>query len=165
MSNLATLQRQLQDRWSAAAPRERLMVRIAVGVTGVALLWLVALNPAWSTLRKAPAELDRLDRELQQMRALSEQTQQLKQAVPVSSEQSATALRAAVQRLGPAADLTMAGAQAQVRLRNVPGGALAGFLQEVRQAARARPQEAELQSGPEGYSGRLVLTLPGAGGA
>lgn len=165
MKNMAPWRRQLDERWAAAAPRERLMVRVTLALVGVALLWLVALNPALTTLRKAPAELDRLDRQLQQMRALGQQADQLKQAVTVSAEQSAAALRAAAERLGPSAELTVTGAQAQLRLRGVPGAALAVFLQEARQAARARPQQAELQSGPEGYSGRVLLTLPGAGGA
>ncbi|PIM54636.1 general secretion pathway protein GspM [Roseateles chitinivorans] len=164
MNSFTTMRRDLDARWQAAAPRERLIARLAAVFIGLLLLWLIALAPAWSTLRKAPGELDRLDRELQQMRAMALQTQALKQAVPVSAEQSVAALRAATARLGPAAELTITGTQAQLRLRGVPGGALAMWIGEARQGARARPQEAELQSGPQGYSGRLTLLLPAAAG-
>lgn len=164
MNSLTTMRRDLTSRWQAAAPRDRLIARIAATLIGLLLLWLVALAPAWNTLRKAPGEIDRLDRELQQMRAMAQQTQALKQAVPVSIDQSMTALRAATARLGPGAELTITGTQAQLRLRGVPGGALAMWLGEARQGARARPQEAELQNGPQGYTGRLTLLLPAAAG-
>lgn len=162
MNSFTTMRRDLQARWQAAAPRERLIARVTAALIGLLLLWVVALAPAWSTLRRAPGEIDRLDRELQQMQAMAQQTQALKQAVPVSAEQSATALRAATARLGPAADLTIAGTQAQVRLRGVPGAALAAFLGEARQGARARVQEAELTTGQNGYTGKLTLLMPAA---
>lgn len=38
--------RQLEERWQAAQPRERQMVRTAAVVVGAALLWLVAIAPA-----------------------------------------------------------------------------------------------------------------------
>ena len=160
MNSFTTMRRDLTARWQAAAPRERLIVRVTAVIVGLLLLWLIALAPAWSTLRKAPGEIDRLDRELQQMRAMAQQTQAFKQAVPVSTEQSMTALRAATARLGPAAELTITGTQAQLRLR----GVLAMWIGEARQGARARPQEAELQTGPQGYSGRLTVVLPAAAG-
>ncbi|MET0209343.1 MAG: type II secretion system protein GspM [Burkholderiaceae bacterium] len=162
MNALTTWRRDVDARWQAAAPRERLVARVAAALVGVALLWLIALAPAWSTLRRAPAEMDKLDRELQVMRQLSIQTQALRQAVPVSAEQSVTALRAATARLGSNAELTVNGSQAQLRLRGVPGAALAAWLGEARQGARAKPQEAELQAGAEGYSGRMTLLLPAA---
>lgn len=164
MNSFTTMRRDFEARWQAAAPRERLIARVAAAAVGLLLLWLIALAPAWNTLRRAPTEIDRLDHELQQMRAMAQQAQSLRQAVPVSAEQSITALRAATARLGPGAELTIAGSQAQLRLRGVPGGALAMWLGEARQGARARPQEVELQSTPQGYTGRLTLLLPAAAG-
>lgn len=164
MNSLTTMQRDLVARWRAAAPRDRLIARVTAVIVSLVLLWLIALAPAWGTLRKAPGEIDRLDRELQQMRTMAQQAQAFKQAVPVSTEQSMTALKAATARLGPAAELTFSGTQAQLRLRGVPGGALALWISEARQGARARPQEAELQNGPQGFSGRMTLQLPAATG-
>jgi general secretion pathway protein M len=157
--------RQLEERWQAAQPRERQMARTAAVVVGAALVWLIAIAPAWRTLSKAPDEIDRLDAELRQMRALAQQAQQLKQAPAISQDQSITALRSATERLGPNAELTLSGPQAQLRLRGISGAALATWLTEARQSARARPQEVELQSGPQGYTGRLTVTLPGASGS
>ncbi|WP_067065542.1 type II secretion system protein GspM [Roseateles chitosanitabidus] len=162
MNSFTTMRGDLRARWQAAAPRERLIARVTAVLVGLLLLWAIALAPAWATLRRVPGEIDRLDRELQQMRAMAQQTQALKQAVPVSAEQSITALRAATARLGPAAELTVAGTQAQVRLRGVPGAALTAFLGEARQGARARVQDAELQTGANGYTGKLTLLVPAA---
>lgn len=157
--------RQLEERWQAAQPRERQMARTAAVVVGVALVWLVAIAPAWRTLSKAPVEIDKLDAELRLMRGLAQQAQQLKQTPPISQEQSITALRTATERLGPNAELTLTGPQAQLRLRGVPGAAVAVWLTEARQSARARPQEVELQSGAQGYTGRITVALPGANGS
>lgn len=160
MNRLTSWRRQFDQHWQAAAPRERLIARLAALFVGLLLLWALALAPAWKTLRTAPAELDRLDAELQQMRALAGQVQQLRQTLPLNAEQALAAVRAAAQRLGTGADLTVQGNQVQLRLNHVAPADLVGLLTELRQAARARPVQAELQSGPQGYSGRLVLSLP-----
>lgn len=153
----------LQRQWQAMSARERLGLRLAALVLGLLLLWLLALAPALRTLQRAPQQLDRLDGQLQQMRALAEQAQALRgQPVP-SNEQALKALRAASERLGPAADLSIQGGRAQLRLKGVSGAALNAWLGEARSAARARPLQADLQWGPQGYSGSVLLLLPGQG--
>jgi general secretion pathway protein M len=49
-------------------------------------------------------------------------------------------------------------------LNGVSGEQLRSWLAEARSGARARPVEAQLSRGPQGYTGTLVVSL-GTGGA
>lgn len=151
----------LQARWQALAPRERNGVAIAAVVLGLLLLWLVALQPAWRTLREVPAQIDALDVQLQQMQRLAGETRELRAQPVVGSSQAEAALRASTERLGSAAKLTLQGDRATLQLTGVPGPALAAWLAETRSAARARPVEAALTRGAAGFSGSVVLALGG----
>ena len=51
----------------ALAARERRLVALAAAVLGAFLLWTVAVQPAWRTLRDAPAQREALDAQLQTM--------------------------------------------------------------------------------------------------
>ena len=57
-------------RWQALGARERRGLAVAAWVLGLFLLWALAIAPAWRTVRAAPAQLDRLDAQLQQMQHL-----------------------------------------------------------------------------------------------
>ena len=52
--------------WQTRAPRERLAIAAMAAAVAVLLVWLIAVQPALRTLRETPAELDRLDGQLQQ---------------------------------------------------------------------------------------------------
>ncbi len=153
------LRQRASEYWRTRAPRERL----AVGTVGVLLallmVWLVLVQPAWRTARDAPAQLDRLDAELQQMQRLAAEGQTLRGAAPVPQSQAAAAVKAATDRLADKARLSLQGERASVTFNGVSAEALRGWLLEVRSAARARPAEAQLTRGPQGFSGTLVLTL------
>ena len=151
----------LQARWQALAPRERTGVSIAAAVFGALLLWLVAVQPAWRTLREVPAQIDALDVQLQQMQRLAGEARELRAQPVVGSAQAEAALRASTERLGSAAKLTLQGDRATLQLTGVPGPALAVWLAETRSAARARPVEAALTRGAAGFSGSVVLALGG----
>ena len=55
----------LQARWRALAPRERVLVGAAAALLGLYLVFALAIQPAWRTLRSAPAQLDALEAEWQ----------------------------------------------------------------------------------------------------
>ncbi len=141
MSQLAPLKAQ----WQAMAPREQNLVLGATAIVGLALVWWVAISPALQTLRTAPKRHAELDTQLQRMRGLQAEAQQL-QAVPQSSTGDATgALRNGLtQRLGTAAQLNVAGDRATVTLKAAPADALAQWLALARSNARAVPIEARL---------------------
>ena len=162
MSAFAPLRARATAAWRGLAPRERRLVALAAGVVGVALLWAVAVQPAWRTLARAPAEIDRLDAQLQTMRALAAEAQALRDTPPVPPEQAQAALQAATTRLGEQAQLAPAGDRIVVRFNGVAPSALREWLAEVRAGARARPVAVTLQRSGEGFSGSVELVLEGA---
>ena len=78
--------------------------RQALGAGFVALIavliWLTLVQPAWRTLREAPAQLDEIDRQLQQIRVTATEVTALRAVAPVSAQQAAAALKTATDRLG-----------------------------------------------------------------
>lgn len=154
-------QAQLHQWWRQLAPRERLLLTLAACLLTLALCWFVALQPAWRTLARAPAELDRLDGQLQTMQRLAAEAQQLRAAAPVGAEQAAAALKASTERLGEQARLTLQGDRALLTLNNVGTAALRDWLAEARAGARARPVEANLTRSAQGYTGTLVVSVGG----
>jgi general secretion pathway protein M len=149
-----------QAQWKQFGARERALVLMAAAVLGLALLWWVGLQPAWQTLRSAPARLDALDAQTLTMRSLAAEVQELRQAPAPAAGQAGLALKSASERLGTAARLSVQGDRAVLTLEGVDPGALRSWLAEVRTGARARPVEAQLvQSGP-GFSGTVTVVIP-----
>lgn len=145
--------------WQGLAARERRLLGWAAVLVGVALLWWVALQPAWRTLAQAPLEHERLDAQLQRMQTEAAEAQQLRALPPLPAEQAAAGLRAATDRLGAKARLVLQGERATVMLTGVGSAALRDWLSEARAGARARPVEANLTRGPQGFSGSVILAL------
>jgi general secretion pathway protein M len=153
----------LGARWQALGGRERAALKLAGAALALLLLWSLALQPALRVLRQAPAQLAEVDAQLQEMRRLAQEARELRALPAVPAAQALQALRASTDRLGAAARLSISGERAVVSLNGIDGEALQAWLGEVRGAARARPVEATLQRGPQGYSGSIVLALGGAG--
>ena len=152
----------LRAHWRRLSTRDRRLALLALTVIGAFLAWTVALQPAWRTLRDAPAQRELLDLQLQEMRALAAEAQQLRNAPALSAEQSAAALRAASERLGTKARLSLQGDRAVLTINGVSGAQLREWLAEARSGARARPVEAQLSRGAQGFNGSVVLNI-GAG--
>lgn len=148
--------------WRALPGRERRLLLLAAAVLVLGLAWLLALQPALRTLRSAPAELDAADAQLQAMQRLAGEAVELRATPPVNPEQSSAALKAATERLGEKARLSLQGERAVLTLNGVGPGALRGWLAEARSGARARPVEASLMNTANGYSGTLVMAIGGA---
>ena len=159
---LASLRQQAGAWWQARAPRERQGVAVIALVLGAFLVWSLFVQPALRTAREAPAQLDRLEAQYQQMQRVAAESGGLRGAARVSPQQAALALKAATDRLGERARLQVQGDRATLTLSGVGADALRAWLSEARSGARARPVEAQLQRGPLGFSGTLGLTLGGA---
>lgn len=151
----------LQKKWQAVSARERRLVVFATALVALALLWFAALQPALQTLKKAPAEKARLDMQLAEMRSLAQEASQLKTAPALGPDQAAAALKAATDRLGAAAKLSLQGERAVVTLEGLDPAQLGPWLEDVRTGARARPVEANLSRAAAGFSGTVVLALGG----
>lgn len=149
-------------QWRALSQRDRNLAVIGGAVLLLFLLWLMLLQPALRTLRQAPAEMDRLDLQLQSMQRLAAETAELRATPPVNNEQAQAALKAATDRLGDKAKLSLQGDRAVLTLNGAGTEALRGWLAEARSGARARPLEANLMRSGSGYSGTLVVAIGGA---
>ena len=158
---IRTLRAVLAARWAALAPREQRGLVIAAVAVGLLVAWWLLVAPALRTLRETPAQLDRLESQLQQLQRVAAEARELKGAAPVSPAQSATALKAAADRLGDKAKLNVQGDRATLTLNGASPEALAAWLGEARSAARARPLEAQLTRGAQGYSGTVVVQVGG----
>jgi general secretion pathway protein M len=153
----------LRARWLALGARERQLLRTAAWLVGAALLWFVAIAPAWRSVSTAPARLDQLDVQLQQMQRMAGEARALRATPAVGAVQAQAAVKAASESLGGVARVQLTGDRATVTFTNASGAQLREWLHEVRGAGRARPVEASLTRGAQGYSGSVVLALPGGG--
>jgi general secretion pathway protein M len=158
----AALRQQARLAWNARTSRERQALAVVALVLGVFVVWALFVQPALTSLREAPAQLDRLDAQMQQMQRLAAESRELRGTAPVSSSQAAAALKAATDRLGAAGKITLLGDRATLTLTGASPEALRAWMSEARTAARARPVEAQLTRGPKGYSGSLSVNLAGA---
>lgn len=150
--------------WKGLATREQRLLAAAAGLVALALLWTVAVQPAWRTIRSAPVQQAALDRQWAQMQSLAAEVATLRAAPAVTPAQAQAALQSAAEQLGERARLVPGPDRATLTLTGLPPGQLGAWLVEVRRTARARPLEANLQRGPDGFSGTLVLGL-GSGAA
>ncbi|MES2100346.1 MAG: type II secretion system protein GspM [Pseudomonadota bacterium] len=157
---LASLRQQAGTWWQARTPRERQAVVVVAIVVGLFVAWSLLVQPALRTVTQAPAQLDRLDAQYQQMQRIATESTVLRAAPRVAPAQAAQALKAATDRLGDRARLVLQGDRATLTLvTGVNPEALRAWLNEARSGARARPVEAQLQRGPLGYTGTMVVTL------
>jgi general secretion pathway protein M len=152
----------LKAWWAGLVPRELRLLALAGTVVVLGLVWALAVQPAWRTLQRAPGEIEKLDTQLQAMQRLATEAQQLRAAPPVTAEQATAALQAATARLGEQGKLALQGSgRAVLTLSNAGSGALRDWLAEARAGARAKPLEANLSRGAQGYSGTVVLSYGG----
>ena len=161
-SGVAAALAPLRQWWRSLPGRERRLLGVAGGVLGLALLWWLALAPALGTLRSAPAEIETAEAQLRAMQRLAAEVTELRSTPPVNSEQAAAALRAATERLGEQARLSLQGDRAVLTLNGVGTSQLRDWLAEARSGARARPVEASLLRSGSGFSGTLVVAIGGA---
>ena len=150
----------VQTRWAQLSRREQSMVRGALLILALALVWFVALRPAIATLRNAKSQGPQLRAQLQDMLQLQAQAQVL-QAVPAAQTQdSKNLLEAALPTLGATAQMSLTGDRATITLEGSSADALAQWLTQARLNARARPLELHLTQSQGLWKGRIVLQMP-----
>ena len=159
---LATLRQQVGAWWRSRARRERQALGAVAVVLGVFAVWSALVQPALRSVRAAPEQLDRLEAQLQQVQRVAAESTALRAIAPVAATQAGIALKSAADRLGDRGRLTLQGDRATLTLTGVSAEALRAFLLEARNGARARPVDAQLQRGPQGYNGTLSVALAGA---
>ncbi len=148
--------------WNGLAQREKRLLAIGGTVLVLFILWSTAVQPALRTITRAPAELDALEVQLQTMQRLAAEAGSLRAAPAINPEQAATALRTATERLGDKGKLLLQGDRGTLTVTGAGTAALRDWLAEARSGARARPLEANLTRGAQGYSGTLVVAIGGS---
>ena len=151
----------VQARWAQMSPREQRLVRAALALLALALVWFVALRPALATLRSAQSQGPQLRAQLQDMLQLQAQAQVLQAQPAAQTQHSKSLLEAALPTLGATARMTLTGDRATVTLDGSSADALAQWLTQARLNARARPLELHLTQSQGLWKGRIVLQMPG----
>lgn len=159
---MAALRTQGLAKWKGMAPREQVAAGVGIAVLVLFVVWMLLVAPALRTLREAPARLDKLEVQLQQMQRLAAEAKTLRGAPEVSVAQAVEPLKMATERLG-GATINIQGDRATLTVTGVSGDALRDWLGEARTAAHARPVEVTLNRNPQGYAGTVVVTFgPGS---
>lgn len=134
----------LQARWRLVSPREQRLLLAALALVLGALLWWLALAPALATLKAAEKQHRLLDAQLQQMQRLQAQAKALQAQPRISFDDTRRLLEASVKPMGATAQLVVSGERVTLTLKGISADALAQWLAQVRQNARAVPSEARL---------------------
>ena len=151
--------------WTTLSLRERAAVLAAAGLVFMALLILVAIEPAWRTRARLTAELPRLQAEAAEVRALALEAKRLKgRALPVESPEQT---RAAVARLLAEKRLEPTLREAEGRLvysvKRADAAAWVGWLNEVSSALPLRVTSAQVtRAGPGVVDAEVALAPAGS---
>lgn len=153
---------QAGSAWAEWPAAQRRAISVTALLLAALAFWFLALAPALSTWRQAPAQHQRLDAKLQTMQAQAQALQALQGQPRADPARTMTALTQSLKPLGEQARLSVDGSRATVQLQGVPAEALAAWLSSVRLASQAVPVEAELNRNAAGpsWDGRVVLALP-----
>ena len=151
----------LVAKWRALSERDRRAAGLAGAAIVLLLVWWIGVQPALRTVREAPAQLDRLDAQLQTMQRQAAEATELRGTAPITAAQSTAALQAATARLGARGRLVVAGERATLTVNGATGAQLRDWLSEARSGARARPLQAQVTRSAQGYSGSLIVAVGG----
>ena len=165
MTMNAKFQSALQTRWAAMSGREKSLLSLGAAVVALATLWWVGIAPALRVLREAPAQQAVMDVQWQRMQALQSEAQALQKLPRIPPSTALQALQRSTQDLlGANAQMQISGERCTVTLKAVTPLALATWLSQVRNQARAIPVEAHWQRSTGNaavtWSGTVVLTVP-----
>lgn len=150
---------QIQQLWRSRQPRERTLLAAAAALVLMALLWSLALRPAWQLWTQAPSSRLQAEQQRSAMLALQAQAQILQKQARIDPAQSRAALGQSVKNLG--AQLSGEGQRMTVDLPRVPIAALSAWLQALGPQMGARVIQASLQESEPGFwTGRLSVELP-----
>lgn len=146
--------------WSRRPAREQGLLTAAALLVAGALLWSLALAPAWRTVKAYPVQRAALDTQLTSMWALEARARALQSRPALTAQAMRAGLQAAVAGLGPKASLQVLNQQATVTLQGLDAGTLAGWLALVRTETRLLPSQAQWKRTGNTWSGTVQFTLP-----
>lgn len=151
--------------WGSLTPRDRRVLAIGTGVVAVALLYLLAFEPAYQGRARLEKELPALRGQLAQMDALSGEVRRLAgQATQGadSPQQLRTQLEASIAAAGlkgSLSQLTLSGELIDLRFKGVPFAAWLSWFDTALRETRLRAVDIAIErdGAPGTVSARLTL--------
>ena len=148
-------------RWQSLSARERLLVRVFLGLFGVWLFVSIAIAPALRTLNSAEQQRTEVAQQAVHMRALKQRAQELQKTKSLSREESLRNLQSFTPTGNPALQMTVQGNRVLVNLKNLSASQLAAWLAQARSHAQALPDEVHItRSATTAWDGQIILRLP-----
>lgn len=164
-SALSRYTQPLQDYWGARNARERRMLSIAAAVIGLALIYLLLIDPALEGRTQLNKSLPNLRQQVAQMQAMSREAESLSsQDTPAVEPVSRTSVEAALARSGlKAQNLTVNNQTVIVQFSAVSFSQLLNWLQEMQKMAMTTVVESNIvaQNQPDLVNATLTLRQQG----
>ncbi|MFW7344516.1 MAG: type II secretion system protein GspM [Pigmentiphaga sp.] len=161
---LARLGEDAGRRWARLAPRERRLLSIAGAVAGIALVFLLFIEPAWTRANRLEAQLPLLRTQAARVDALTTEARSLQRVTSgrMTADETRQALAQSLERAGIAAEVAPADAPAgtsgdawQVTVDQVQAAGLMQWLASVPGRTRLQLAQADLER-PTDDNGRLL---------
>lgn len=158
-----------RQRWSGMSARERVLIGSAVVLVAGALLWLLAIRPAWRTLQTAPQRIVSLQQQLQTLQQDGQKIAALRGAPNAAafSGDLQAAITAWFKRVDPDAKVQAQVLPGEVTLQvaSLRPATLPALAQAARRDWSAQIDGADLKRGADGkLSGTVHLSRQGTGG-
>lgn len=155
-------------RWQALAARERAMLVAATVFVGLALLWALAFEPAWTGRQKLAAELPTLRAKLARVESLAAEAGQLSNVAgsTASPQELRTQLERSLATAGLSArvqSINVSGDLIELRLKAVPFPSLAFWLDAALRETRMRVVDVSITreaTGAGAVTARIALEAP-----
>lgn len=151
----------LQEFWSARNARERSMLSIAAGAIGLALIYLVLIDPALEGRAQLSKTLPALRQQVAQMQALSKEAGELADKdAPVVEPVSRAGVEAALGRNGlKAQNLTVNNEVIVAQFSGASFAQLVRWLQDMQKTAMVTVVESNIVAQDQPDSVNATLTL------
>lgn len=164
MKNSAMLTRYtlpLQDFWSARNARERGMLSIAAAIVGLAIVYLLLINPAVEGRAQLSKILPTLRQQVAQMQALSQEAAELADKdAPAVEPVSRASVEAALSRNGlKAQNLSVNNEIVVAQFSSVSFAQLIRWLQDMRKTAMVTVVESNIVAQDQPDTVNATLTL------
>lgn len=142
------------------SPREQSGIRWALAVLAAAVLWWIAIGPAWQVLQNGQAQASALAQQHAEMLALQVQAQQLQSSTRLGTEAAVQALNSVCAQLGDKVKCSRQAQRMTVDVKGISPQALAQAWSQGRSQAQAVVLESHLQRQGQGWDGQWIWTLP-----
>jgi general secretion pathway protein M len=151
----------LQDFWSARDARERRMLSIAAAVVGLALLYLLLIDPAIEGRAQLNKTLPNLRQQVAQMEALAKEASELSEVdAPAVEPVSRTSVEAALARIGlKAQNLTVNNEMVVAQFSGVSFSQLIRWLGDMQKTSMATVVESNIVAQDQPDTVNATLTL------